>query len=272
MREISAKELLQLQLNILHNVDSFCRKNCIEYFLVGGTGIGAIRHGGYIPWDDDIDIGMTRPNYNNFILLFNGSFPNLKVYAPEIDMDYYAPYANVCDTRTVLYEGMNGHRKDEIGVKIDIFPYDGVPSAEQGFEELRGKAIQFNQMAYVKRIVINKVKVRSLKGLVSLLIKKLRLLPRRYSSIQNSILELTKVVPYDDAKYLEKIVFPYDNNMPCKKEIFESYCDMPFEDLTVRNLKDYDTYLRSVFGDYMQLPPENKRVMQHGFKAYWKDK
>ena len=112
MKQLTIKEILQVQLDILRDVDAFCRQNKIDYFLVGGTGIGAVRHGGYIPWDDDIDIGMTRPNYDRFLSSFNGNYGNLELYAPEIDLNYYAPYANVCDNRTLLFEGANGHRKD----------------------------------------------------------------------------------------------------------------------------------------------------------------
>lgn len=271
MKEITDKELLQLQLDILRDVDAFCRKNDIEYFLVGGTGIGAIRHGGYIPWDDDIDIGMTRPNYDRFLSSFNGTYDNLKVYAPEKDWEYYAPYANVCDTRTLLLEGANGHRKDEIGVKIDIFPYDGVPSDEAEFEGLRKKAIQLVNACYIKRYLLSEVRNKTLRTVCSVLFRKTLQIPHSYASLQKKIYSIAQQTPYEKAEYLEKIVFPYNHNKPCRKELFDSYCDMKFEDLTIRNLKGYDEYLRSVFGDYMQLPPENQRIAHHGFVAYWKE-
>ena len=216
MREITDKELLQLQLDILRDVDAFCRKNGIEYFLVGGTGIGAVRHGGYIPWDDDIDIGMRRPDYNRFIESFNGSYSHLKVYAPEINLNYYAPYANVCDTRTLLDEGENGHRKDPIGVKIDIFPYDPIPSDEKLFESLRSKSRKWMNYAFYKRRNIFNAKV-SVLGAIKTLIWKFILLPIKYSSLQKKTLELTTTLSFDEAEYLEKIVFPYAHNKPCKK-------------------------------------------------------
>lgn len=271
MREITSKELLQLQLDILRDVDSFCRKNGIEYFLVGGTGIGAVRHGGYIPWDDDIDIGMTRPNYDKFLSSFPGSYPNLNVYAPEIDWEYYAPYANVCDNRTILFEGANSHRHDEIGVKIDVFPYDGVPSDMQEFEAMRKKATKIRHLCYYKKLILSKVKINSYRHLIALLLWKVRTIFRSHASYQKQLHALAMQTPYKDAEFVEKIVFPYAHNKPCKKEIFESYCDMPFENITVRNLVAYDEYLRSVFGDYMQLPPEEEQVCHHGFTAYWKD-
>lgn len=271
MKEITDKELLQLQLDILKDVDTFCRRNRIEYFLVGGTGIGAVRHGGYIPWDDDIDIGMTRPNYDKFLESFNGTYGNLRVYAPELNINYYASYANVCDTRTVLYEGSNSHRGDEIGVKIDVFPYDGVPSDFVSFDKLRNRARNIVAKLYYKRYDLSKSNEKGVRFYVGMLRKKISVSLFSYAKLQRDLISISKHVKYSEAEYLEKIVFPYKSNRPCKKEIFECYCDMPFENLTVRNLTAYDEYLTSVFGDYMQLPPENQRVMHHGFKAYWKE-
>ena len=157
MRRITDKELLQLQLNILRDVNLFCRETGIEYFLVGGTAIGAIRHGGYIPWDDDIDIGMTRLNYNKFLQTFNGAYNNLKVFSPELDKNWYAPYANVCDIRTILYEGSNGHNGMEVGVKIDIFPYDAIPVNEKEFERKRSEVIRLLSIASIKRKILHNV-------------------------------------------------------------------------------------------------------------------
>ena len=271
MRQISDEELLQLQLDILRDVDAFCRNNQIEYFLVGGTGIGAVRHGGYIPWDDDIDIGMTRPNYNRFIETFNGKISHLRVYAPELNWNYYASYANVCDMRTVLLEGANGHRKDEIGVKIDIFPYDAVPEKRKEFEINRKKARRLSYFCYIKRHLINKDKRINFRTKCYYIGLKVLLFPFTYAFLQKKLHALSQQVPYNESIYLEKIVFPYKKNKPCKKELFESYCDMKFEDIIVRNLKGYDEYLISVFGDYMKLPPEDQRTSHHGFKAYWKD-
>ena len=113
-------DIQRVSIEILQEIDNFCQKNSIRYSLGYGGLIGAIRHKGCIPWDDDIDIIMPRPDYRRLLNEFNGYFPELEVYAPELDWNYYAPYANVCDTRTILKEGRNGHRKTELGIKIDI--------------------------------------------------------------------------------------------------------------------------------------------------------
>lgn len=150
MRLISFEEHKKIQLSILRDIDVFCQKNQIKYFLAFGTLLGAIRHKGFIPWDDDIDIAMPRPDYNKFILSFNGMVDNLKVLAPEIDLDYYAPYANVYDTRTVLEEKGTSHLKFEIGVKIDVFPIDGVPTNKIVYCFVSSIMRFYNQILFIK--------------------------------------------------------------------------------------------------------------------------
>ena len=151
MKTISTEELKRIQLDILLVFHDFCIENGLEYSLFAGTLIGAVRHKGYIPWDDDIDICMTRPNYEKFIHSFNGHFPNYYVAAPELDWNYYAPYANVCDNRTLLLEGKNGHNGQEIGVKIDIFPIDGCTSSLTGYLELCKQSFNWNEIMRLKR-------------------------------------------------------------------------------------------------------------------------
>ncbi len=126
MKEIEIEELKRLQVDMLKCIDDFCVSNGIKYSLSSGTLIGAVRHQGYIPWDDDIDIMMLRDDYDRFVQMFNGSYSHLSLLAPELDWGYYAPYANVFDNRTLLQEGNNGHRGMQLGVKIDIFPIDFV--------------------------------------------------------------------------------------------------------------------------------------------------
>ena len=128
MKEISIEELKDLQTGIAVMVHDFCQEHGIRYFLGYGSLIGAVRHKGYIPWDEDIDLGMPRPDYERFIHTFPGAYPDLKVFAPELDPGYYAPYANVCLEGTLLVEQNLSHHGREIGVKVDIFPIDGAPS------------------------------------------------------------------------------------------------------------------------------------------------
>lgn len=269
-KEIKLEELKQLQLDILVKVHEFCIKNNIEYFLSDGTLIGAIRHKGYIPWDDDIDISMTRPNYDKFIKTFNGAYKDLTVYAPELNWNFYAPYANVCDNRTILKEGDNGHNGIDFGIKIDVFPIDGVSSDYKKYLTAFKKIKFYNATLSVKRrlnLWNNKNKIGSLKSIILYLIT----IPFSYTYIQKNIHKIALQHTYSKSEYATQVTF-FSKPRHFRKEIFESYIDVDFEGYKLRTIANYDTYLRTYYGDYMQLPPENERVGHHGFTAYWLDK
>ncbi len=271
MREMEFKELLDIQLNILKQVDHFCRANEIEYFMYGGTGIGAIRHKGYIPWDDDIDIAMTRPNYDRFINSFNGSCENLEVFAPELNWSYYAPYANVCDKRTLLDEGVNGHNGQEIGVKIDIFQIDGAPDSDEEYQNMWKTNRYFMKSMFVRKeklsVIWKESKIRFFKHII----KKLVYCIFSFEYMQKKTHKIATKYQFGTTSKATNLTYPYPKLTMCERSWFEHYIDVDFEDMKARMIADYDPYLRVIFGDYMQLPPENQRIAHHGFKAYWKD-
>lgn len=267
MKEITNEELKVLQLDILAKVDEFCRKNNISYTLIFGTLIGAIRHKGYIPWDDDIDIAMPRPSYDRFLETFNGYDTYLYVIAPETNINYYAPYANVCDRRTILYEGYNGHRGIEVGVKIDIFPIDGTPEDETEYVK---RTMLLDDYRTIMRWKRNKLQFYNLKLLLITIAKKLKYSLYSYESLQNKILTEERKYPFSNSKYVDNVAFPVYSNTRLPKCCFDKYIDVHFENKLFMVIESYDEYLTKVYGDYMQLPPEEKRIPHHGFTAYWK--
>ena len=268
---MTIKGLLKLQIEILSKIDVFCRANEIPYTVFGGTAIGAIRHNGYIPWDDDIDIAMTRPNYVRFIHSFNGKVENLKVFAPELDLNYYAPYANVCDLRTVLEEGTNGHNGIELGVKVDVFPIDGVSSNIDEYHTEKEMFAEYWSKMYVKRVKLPLLWKRNKMVALSSFIRKLRLLNESYASLQKQVRTLITNHPYEEAKFVDLRCYPWPKDSQLLKEVFDEYEDVPFENIKVSIIKRYDEYLTRSYGDYMTFPPEEKRIPHHHFKAYWKN-
>lgn len=263
MKEIGLEELKKVQLDILLAVDEFCRNNNIEYSLAAGTLIGAVRHKGYIPWDDDVDICMTRPNYDKFIKIFNGNYNNYQVLAPELDWNYYAPYANVCDNRTILDEGANGHRGIEVGVKIDLFPIDGCTSNLQRYLHQCNMIYKYNSYLYVKRYILRK------KFSKHIFINKFRIIFESYVRIQQKIHMLSVSKGFETSEFACLMAFdPVAFRAP--KWIFDNYTDIEFEGFQVRTVKDYHLFLSLRYGDYMKLPSIEQRVPHHGFKAYWK--
>ena len=270
MKRIGMEELKKLQLDILEKVHNFCVNNHIDYTLSSGTLIGAIRHKGYIPWDDDIDIEMTRPNYNKFIKSFNGTYQELEVLCPELDWGYYAPYANVCDNRTILIEGDNGHNGRNVGVKIDIFPIDGLPSDEKGCKSIFEKVSIYNTFMRYKRYPISYFH----KGnIVKRFIKRcawyfLHLVP--YSFFQKRLHKIATFYDFETARNVGPILF-MNSKCSINKDTFSKYQETEFEGKKFKIIQDYDVYLKALYGDYMQLPPEEKRIAHHNFVAYWID-
>ena len=272
MRYISLDELKQIQLDITIKIDEFCRKNDIQYFLSSGTGIGAARHKGYIPWDDDIDIAMTRPNYEKFIHSFDGFAEHLSIYAPELDWNYYAPYANVCDNRTILLEGAFGHRGQEIGVKVDIFPFDGVTD-NYAHSVLRHLFLRLLNriMSRKRRNMVMVWRTDKWKFFTCLCVRTL-FCWISFTTLQKLVHCIATRYPYETSKQAYNMVSS-DCKLPapCPRETYEQYIDVSFEGHILMTIKDYDTYLKSLYGNYMQLPPVEQRVGHHGFTAYWKD-
>ena len=267
MREITIDELKELQLEMLKKIHSFCEKHRIQYFLGYGTLIGAVRHKGYIPWDDDIDIIMPRSDYDRFVQMFNGVDPVLKLYAPEINPNYYAPYANIVDTRTVLIEKEMSHRGMQLGIKIDVFPIDSVPQDLVDYQNFYNKMIRYNKILRVKRI-----KFQSIEGYRKffILVKKILYGLYSYSSIQKKIMDSVHRVKNSESSYVDNAVFTVYHNKRFKKELIKSAVKVEFEGFLFNAPVGYDKYLRTIYGDYMSLPPEDKRVPHHGFTAYWK--
>lgn len=270
MKELATQEFKNLQVEILMIVDQFCREKGIQYTVDGGTCIGAVRHKGYIPWDDDIDIAMTRPNYERFIHSFNGYHNHLEVFAPELNWNYYAPYANVCDNRTFLDEGKNGHNGMEIGVKIDVFPIDGVANDIKRYHKDKKRLALLWNILYIKRVSTNRSYHQTIGNYLLFLVKRALLAPFSYSSIQKVIKRLASKYPFEKATYVEDRIYPQKHDIRCSRKAFEEYDEFPFENIKVSILKGYDEYLTKIYGDYLTLPPADKRTAHHGFKSYWK--
>lgn len=268
MKEIGLDELKQLQLGILVKIDSFCNENGIKYFLDGGTLLGAVRHKGYIPWDDDIDIRMPREDYNKFLSIFNGKVENLVVDAPELNLAFYAPYANVYDTRTLLIEEYVSHRKENIGVKIDIFPMDNLPADDNLRECIYKQSIRCNNICGIKN-----QKLSNIHGVnkMKLIIKKIMWLLVDFEKVQkNHIHILRKSNELSNGLFADNVVFPVYGPKTIENRYVFPLTNIVFEEYQFKAPKDYDKYLKTLYGDYMQLPPVEKRVAHHHFIAYWK--
>lgn len=267
MKEIKIEELKRIQLDILVDIHDFCVKHDIKYSLAYGTLIGAVRHNGYIPWDDDIDIMMTRENYDKFISLFPNKYTYLDLFCPELDYRFYAPYANVVDNRTILIEDKGAHRGIQMGVKIDIFPFDATKeSVVFDFQRLFLHALwsSFRTRNFDSRKTLNfiyRLKNRLIDSIADCI---------GYENIQRLLIKFAKSHSMYDTGLVEGVAF---SGLTYKTPIsvFKEYRLMSFENYEFYIVSDYDTILSKIYGDYMKLPPEEKRVSHHNFKAWWKE-
>lgn len=260
MRTVSLEEQKNIQLDLLQKVADFCEKEKLRYFLFGGTLIGAIRHKGFIPWDDDIDIAMPRPDYDKFISSFNHPENYYQVIDMSIDKEYGFPFAKVHDTRTFVDELQ--YAKDHFGVYIDIFPLDGVKEDKQVIRILRLRKILHTKKANYYQRTLSKKIINTFGKIV--------LLPFSVHRILKFIDNEARKFPFGSTPKVGNIVNPYGSREIVNLSCFSDTIYKEFEGKLFRVPIGYDEYLRSIYGDYMQLPPKDKRHSPHISIAYWK--
>lgn len=268
MHELTLNELKKIELNIAIYIDDFCRKNNIEYSLGGGSLLGAVRHKGFIPWDDDIDLNMTRDQYERFSLLFQEETGPYRLITYKNDPQYKYLFAKVVDTRTQLIEDHN-FPVDDMGVFVDIFPIDSLGDTETvAIANL--KKVKFKRFLCVaacwKHFYINRN--RSL----------LRQLPRLVFFVLSRFIDVKKInawienqFPFNmEKKYWGCVCGSYEEREVMEQKVFTEYMDIEFEGHSLRGIRNYDMYLSNLYGNYMKLPPKNKQVAHHTFIAYEK--
>lgn len=261
MKEISIEESKKIQIEILNDIDTFCRRNNLKYSLAYGTLIGAVRHKGFIPWDDDIDIIMPRQDYDKFMREYRN--PIYKVLNYQTDARCHTVFAEVYDDRTYLIHG-----RHILGVFVDIFSIDGFPVDSQ-LESYCAEFIK-KQKAVVRKRSIYKNSKEKIKEYASYIIRNI-LYPRKrstYIAEFESLYSSHKIDDSPNSGYVEYGCDWHKEVMP--SYIFKDYIELPFEGKNYMCIRHYHEYLSRIYGDYMQLPPEDQRVGHHAFKTYWK--
>jgi lipopolysaccharide cholinephosphotransferase len=258
MRKITdIHELRQIQMGILDEVHQYCEAHGLRYFLSSGTLIGAVRHKGYIPWDDDIDIYMPRKDYEQFLREFKGS-EQFKLLNPAKEPHYYYTFAKVVDTRTLMIEDeTDGY---EIGVYMDIFPVDYVP------DDLKERERVFKRKKLLYKI--RRCKISKSNPLHSRLAYWCyKLLPISVEQLNRMIRKL--IVRKESSQYVCHMTEAGPGVKSCfPAEDIASSVDIAFEGKTYKTMVGYKDYLERTYGDYMTLPPVEQRVTHH-FEAYW---
>ena len=258
-------ELLhQVDLNIAKEVVKLCRKYDLRYYMLGGTMLGAIRHKGFIPWDDDIDLGMPRVDYEKFLDIAQKELPqSFKVVNYRNTENYHYYITRILDTETKVAEIRIGNDKEKYtNASIDIFPVDGTPN-NCLLRKIYVFRILFHRamMSLCYKDSIDKDRKRSLpEKMLLLVLMKLPIEKMTSAYKQKCIIDkLMSKQDFDHSKYVANLMGAYRSKEIMPREVYGDGTLYPFEDTEFFGVDDYDGYLKRQYGDYMKLPPESSR-------------
>lgn len=270
MQKIKIEEIKQIEFEMLQYAKSICEKNGIKYYLGYGTLLGAVRHKGFIPWDDDVDIVLFRDGYERFVQAVDrDNHEYIKIIHMKNSDSFFGPYAMLVDTRTTM---AHYKLKEEIiegmGVYIDVFPLDQFNDLETAKKKMaRSKKLKaLNNLTMVKTFQYDK----GLKGLGKKVIAPFaNLIGHR--RICEKIERLADDADTESGKYVMDLMWDPVMRWCVPKEAYDNIIMLEFEGEVFSAPEDYDSILRSGYGDYMQFPPEEERNTGHCNIFYWKE-
>ena len=251
-------------LEMLKWYHGFCEKNGLRYYIVGGTMLGAVRHQGFIPWDDDIDVGMPRDDYDRFVEKCKGiQEERYIVEAPKPENpEFQYLYAKIYDTSTTLIE--NVRKPIERGIFIDVFPLDGIGETEEkakvNYSRIL-KKINF-EMMIVCAIRKERKWYKNLGVLLGRMISPLVISER---NVNQKINKMCEERSFDKERYVGNLMGNWGMKEVMPREFFGKPKRYMFEGLEVYGPEEADLYLRKLYGVYMELPPIEKRVSHHDY-------
>lgn len=266
MKEITFEESKSIMIDIVKDIDAFCRKEGIDYSLAEGSLIGAVRHHGIIPWDDDIDILMLRDNYERFCNLYKSEKYVLQKY--DYKLNSWLLCVKITDPRTIIR--FNDSSEEPFGLWVTVFPIDNAPDDDKKVFKMEANIKRYMRLFRIRNHAW--AKGNFLKNLFFPIFH-IALLPFSKDYWHNKAEK--EMIKYNHIKTKRRGSFGFwgANHHPwvCSSNAFDEYIDTPFDGETFRIIKGYDEYLRCQYGDYMQLPPEEKRIPKHDYTPYWKD-
>ena len=265
---LTMEEMKKIAFNMLCWFDDICREYNLKYSLDYGTLLGAIRHKGFIPWDDDIDICMPRDDYDRFSqLMVEHPDERYHFYTPETDAKYLFTFGKVVDTHTIGRE-LSKNVGVEMGVCIDIFPFD-TETPDENIRQKRYK--QFVKYRSIIDFVRSKEhKGTGLRGIISKIADMCFSIYGKKRFI-NKVVKFGKRYNNSNSNWINRMVCFYNPKRAMPKDLFENLITAPFEGREFSIVSNWDYFLTNIYGDYMKLPPEEERIPHHELVAYWKD-
>lgn len=267
------RTLRRVQNNILtiaEEIKRVCEENGINYFLVGGTLIGAVRHGGFIPWDDDLDIGMVRSDYEKFVALAPQKLSKeFMLQTWDTDEEYFNAFAKVRMNGTVFREMNDTKKRTNQGFFVDVFPYDNLPDNMTQRKRFSRRIMMYRYIMQMKgglRPWKNKTK------LIDKIIVYISRFPFKMLALimcrKRMILKYTKLMnKYNDevtSCVCQESGGARFGKYPILREYISSFQSLEFENTSFMCPSEYDKFLRGIYGDYMKLPPKEEQRSTHG--------
>lgn len=269
MEELSLIKRHDICVEILNEVDVFCKNYDIQYFIGYGTLLGAIRHKGFIPWDDDIDILMFRSEYDKFVEKFSSEKYELYDFnKPGV----YVGVSKIADKTTILKQEIP-QAKINIGVSIDLFILDYEPDEEKCFQKIADSLLKKRQLMIRQRYWLKGFKLLSSpKQLLRLILFSLKNRCFSLEKTRKDLNQLAQSVGNEKTNYVGCLTGASDYTYKERYDVewFNKTVEVEFEGKMYPAPYRYEEYLKHLYGDYMKLPPEDKRYIHTDAKYYFK--
>ena len=264
MKELTIKECHNVLLDIASVFDTICKRHQIPYYMIGGTMLGAFRHKGFIPWDDDMDFGVERPYFPKLIQALSEELPD-HLHLRKLDncTHFVSNFIKIEDDRTLIYEEWDDHARD-MGVFIDIFPLDR--GRRNSFQTKLFASYVFFLLKLKDYLYYDPKFRRGIKKIIATIMRKSNICS--YKQTLAYVERLLKRYTTDNSPYLVTYYGNWRQKEIMRQEVFGQPQSYPFETITLSGVANADAYLSSLYGNYMQPPPEEKRLFHYFGKFY----